>query len=818
MRIMRATRFRHISAICEPTTIVKSTSIHRLVTILSLFIWSCSAGASPRTEFLGMAAPDIIELVVLAGKANVGRQVPYIKQDGDVIKQSGRNHYLYRNGNKVGVIVGRQRTILRPFDTFTEEPFDIKWADDKANYWIESETDVHYRQRLNPVSVYRKGRPTGVARIDDWKFRAPVEHHLYLVLPHPLRIDAKYEISFASDQLAKMQFTYRPLKMRSEAVHVSQIGFHPDDPVKVAFLSCWMGGGGGLDYRDGLTFHILADETGAIVYSGKASLSKSTGEKNEDAYKRNFNLTDVYEMDFTSLKQPGRYRVYVDKIGCSYPFVIDKEVWDNAFRTSARGFYHQRSGIELGPPYTDFKRPRPFHPDDGVKVYISTTRLMDTRNGLSDTDPSNFRNLVAGKTGEVLPGVWGGYMDAGDWDRRIQHLISSLYLLDLAEQFPAHFKSLSLGIPESRNQLPDAMDEALFNLDFYRRLQTPAGGIRGGIESEEHPNLGETSWQESLAVMAYAPGSWSSFYYAGVAAKAAIVLKLLGQEELARTYEKSAIKAMEWAEADYAQRGQRGSSYTVNGVEIKRMDDNIDVRDKRNYAAAELFRLTGDPKWHQVFIETTMLNKPGVDLYVWQDHEQSQAAWAYVNTHRAGVDRQLQEFCRQAILKEARDRLRTQSRTAFRWTKNDWAPPTTSLTVSDAVSLVRAHRITGDEKYLRAVVLSCQAGLGANPLNLCYTTHLGQRWPRNPLHLDSRHTGQLPPEGITVFGPIDPTSNDTFMKPIIRPNCFPPPEKWPIMEAYWDVFWYPIMCEFTIHRPMAQNAYIWGYLAGMHAK
>jgi endoglucanase len=799
------------------TTIVEFASFRKLPVISLLLMSCCLVHASPKIEFLGMVAPDVIEVVFQVGKANVGRQIPYIRQDGDVIKQVGRNHYLYRNGNKFGVIVGRGGNILRPFDTFTEEPFDIKWADDKANYWIESETDVRYRQKLNPANVYRKSRPNGVARIDDWRFKTPVEHHLYLVLPHPLQADAKYEISFASDKLTTKEFTYQPLKMRSEAVHVSQIGFHPDDPAKVAFLSCWMGSGGGLKYPDGLTFHILDDETSAVVYSGKTSLSKPAAEKNEDAYKRNFNLTDVYEMDFTSLKQSSRYRVYVENIGCSFPFVIDKDVWDKAFRISARGFYHQRSGIELGPPYTDFKRPRPFHPDDGVKIYISTTRLMDTRNGLSRSDPSNFRNLVAGKTDELLPGVWGGYMDAGDWDRRIQHLISTLYLLDLAEQFPAHFKSLSLGIPESQNQLPDVVDEALFNLDFYRRLQTPAGGIRGGVESEEHPNLGETSWEESLTVMAYAPGNWSSFYYAGVAAKAAIVLKALGQEELARTYEESAIKAMEWAEADYAQRGRRGSSYTLNSVKIERMDNNIDVRDKRNYAAAELFRLTGNPKWQQVFVETTKLNKPGVDLYVWQDHEQSQAAWAYVNTHRAGVDKQLQEFCRQAILKEARDRMQTQSRTAFHWTKNDWAPPTTSLTVSDAISMVRAHRITGDEKYLRAIVLSCQAGLGANPLNLCYTTHLGQRWPRNPLHLDSRHTGQLPPEGLTVFGPIDPAANDTFMKPIIRPSCFPPPEKWPVMEAYWDVFWYPIMCEFTIHRPMAQNAYIRGYLAGVHA-
>ncbi len=796
------------------TTTIKSTSLHKLLPIMSFLMFINLVEASSKIEFVGMAAPDVIEVVIQTGQVNVGKQIPYVTQDEDVIKERGLRRYLHRGGKKIGVLIGKEGDILRPFDTLTVEPLDIKWANDKANYWIKSATDTRYRSKLSPIMVHRKSRPTGVARTDDWKFKTPVEHHLYLILPHPLQIDVKYDISFAGGQLPKKEFTYQPLTIRSEAVHVSHIGFHPDDPAKVAFLSCWMGSGGGLKYPDDMAFYIVDDKAGTIVYSGRISLSKPATEKNEDAYKRNFNLTDVYEMDFTDLNRSGRYRVCVEKIGCSYPFVIDKGIWSNAFRTSARGFYHMRSGIELGPPYTDFKRPRPFHPDDGAKIYTSTTRLMDTRNGLSQSDPSNFRNLVAGKTDKLLCDVWGGYMDAGDWDRRIQHLISSLYLLDLTEQFPSHFKSLSLGIPESQNELPDVVDEALFNLDFYRRTQTPEGGIRGGIESEEHPNLGETSWQESLTILAYEPGSWSSFYYAAVAAKAASVLKSLGHDELAQTYQASAVKAMEWAESDYAKRNQRSSSYTVNGVKIERMDNHTDVRDKRNHAAAELFRLTGDPKWHDVFVESTMLNKPGVDLYVWRSHEQGQAAWAYVNTNRTGVDVQFQQFCRQAILKEAQDRLRTQSRTAFHWTKNDWAPPTTTLSFSDAISLIRAHRITGDDKYLRAIVLSCQVGLGANPLNLCYTTHLGHRWPRHPLHLDSRHTGQLPPMGITVFGPIDPKGDDTFMRPLIRPNCFPPPETWPIMESYWDVFWYPIMCEFTIQRPMAQVAYIWGYLSG----
>lgn len=34
-----------------------------------------------------------------------------------------------------------------------------------------------------------------------------------------------------------------------------------------------------------------------------------------------------------------------------------------------------------------------------------------------------------------------------------------------------------------------------------------------------------------------------------------------------------------------------------------------------------------------------------------------------------------------------------------------------------------------------------------------------------------------------------------------------------VIEAYWDVLWYPAICEYTIQTPMARNACTWGYLA-----
>jgi len=190
---------------------------------------------------------------------------------------------------------------------------------------------------------------------------------------------------------------------------------------------------------------------------------------------------------------------------------------------------------------------------DGVKVYQSTCSLLNSGNGLNalGTDKDNFGNLVAGKTDVLVPEAWGGTMDAGDWDRRIQHLLAPRLYLELVEMNPDYFKNICLNIPESGNDLPDVVNEALYGLDIYRRMQLPDGGIRGGVESSEHPALGSASWEEVFTVMAYAPDHWSSYIYAGVAARAAVVLKMLGKNEKAKIWEVSAIKAMEWAEVEY---------------------------------------------------------------------------------------------------------------------------------------------------------------------------------------------------------------------------------------------------------------------------
>ncbi len=760
----------------------------------------------PRVVDVCTVAPTLLAVTIEAGRVELGDQVPYQPRPGDTEQKevkAARWGWLVREGKPIGGRVGPRGDLLQTFDRLVGEPLDLAYAETPATYSLTCADDEQYRAPRPPLAVMRKSKPSGVARVGPWEFKAPVRHVLYLRLPAPLQAGKQYRLSFASDRLAPVVFTHDPATRRSEAVHVSQVGFRPDDPVKVAFLSCWLGRGGGLSYPVGTPFRVLDDATGKVVFEGKAAPSRLAAEP-EDVYRRNYNGTDVYALDFTPLNQEGTYRVWVEGVGCSYPFALSRQAWDRSFRVSARGFYHQRSGIALGPPFTDYRRPRCYHPEDGVKVFASTCSLMDSGNGLNarGTDRDNFGNLVAGKTEEIVPDAWGGYCDAGDWDRRIQHLEATRLLLELVELFPQFSARADLNIPESGSGLPDLVSEALWNLDCYRRMQRPDGGIRGGIESAADTQFGEGSWQNSLDVMAYAPDLWCGFVYAGDAARAAGALSRL-KSERAEVYRASALRAMEWAEAQWNRTGAAGLAH--------------EVWDARNLAAVELFRLTGDPRWHAVFMTTTVFRDPGAELYEWQKHDQRDACFVYAHLQRDGLDPQVRANCRAAILRVADMSAGVAASTAFGWAKglNAYQPPSWGvLGVPQAVNLVRAHWLTGDVKYLAAAVRACQYGAGANPMNLCLTTGVGQAWPLGALVVDARVSHQPPPPGITLYGPCDTTGTEGHWLLKRLRSCFqPPPEQWPTTEAYFDLYLYPQVCEFTVNGTIGPNAYVWGYLA-----
>jgi endoglucanase len=768
-----------------------------LLGICLLFPLFAQARGELTITHVGPVSSDIIGITVTAGSIEHGTQSVYQKLDGDYLFPDENNptaSWIWRAGSIIGRVVGKNQNVLYAFDRFAGDTLDTAWADQPGSYTIKCTDDRNYSKGKQPLQVFRKSRPTDMGYVN-FDYAVSMEHTLYLKLPAPLKAAMTYTVTFPDSTIPKFTFTYNPTAMRSEAVHVSQIGFRPDDPAKVAFVSLWMGSGGPKTFTENARFYVLENTRNRVVFQGTMRLSKSADDTNEDVYGRNYNGTNVYMMDFSTITTPGTYRVYVENVGCSYPFEINANVWKKAFSVSAKGLYHQRSGIELQTPFTTFYRPRNFHPDDGVKVYASTTPITETGNGFAGGD-DNFTKLLAGLTTETVSNTWGGYADAGDWDRRTQHMDAARLLLELAHMFPTYFNTLDLNIPETGNGMPDVVNEALWGLDFFRRLQTADGSVRGGVESSGHPILGEASWQESQKVIAYAPDLWTTYVYAGVAARAASWL-MSRNPSLAGTYWISSVRALLWAEWSYQQ--QAPTSH--------------EIRDARNLAAAEYYRLSGETFAHEIFLATTAFKNAGAPLYLYNSHDQSDAAWVYYNT--PGADAAIKENCKNAMIAEADTRLTSQNATAFKWTKDPWRPAFAgTFTTPDCIHVVRAHAITGEAKYLKAIVLATQTGAGANPLNMSYTTGVGQKTPKNVLHVDARMTNQAPPAGLTVLGPLDikvfgwlwdDWNSGRF--------AYPDSNTWPVIESYRDVYWSPWTTEFTIQSTIAPNAYVWGYLA-----
>jgi endoglucanase len=389
-------------------------------------------------------------------------------------------------------------------------------------------------------------------------------------------------------------------------------------------------------------------------------------------------------------------------------------------------------------------------------------------------------------------------MDAGDWDRRIQHLDASRLHLELLELFPDYFRALALNIPESGNGLPDVLNEALYNVDFYRRLQMADGAIRGGIEQTEHPYGGLVSWMDTQVSMAYAPDHWSSYIYAGVAARTALLLRRFAPAQ-APVYEESALRAMRWAETAYAA-WKAGPDFAKGRRAVREIDS------ERALASIELYRLTRDHHWHDLFVELGAGTWPNAN-----------AAFVYARLDDSLADAALRRSALEDTLRRADEAVvRTQGNAFGLSTVGNrlaWGP----ATVPADLALIRAHALTGEAEYLEAALRSALYSAGANGMNMTMTTGLGYESPRHLLHEDSRHFGQPVPMGLTVYGPVDPVqvkdTGDGWALKRLDKECTPSVYQWPALEAYFDVYQWATADEYTVYETLGPTSYVWGYLA-----
>src|SRR5690606_41977597 len=129
-----------------------------------------------------------------------------------------------------------------------------------------------------------------------------------------------------------------------------------------------------------------------------------------------------------------------------------------AARAAMKAFYFQRASTALPAKYAGRWARDAGHPDDEVKVHNSAATATRPA-GSSISSP-------------------GGWYDAGDYGKYIVNSgITMGTLFSLYEDFPHYLDTIDLNIPESQSNVPDFLEETLYNLRWMMSMQDEDGGV-----------------------------------------------------------------------------------------------------------------------------------------------------------------------------------------------------------------------------------------------------------------------------------------------------------------------------------------------------
>ncbi len=667
---------------------------------------------------------------------------------------------------------------LSPRHLLVELDAEHSPSGDPSDWTLTSATHTAYQEGLSPAALSVASRAAELIP-EGWPYPSVLEHRVVLELSEPLKAGEDYTLETGS---SLWELPFDPEQDWSPSLKVNQVGYRADAPERWAYLSHWLVGLDPLELSgDELAFRVIDAASGETALTGELALRLAWDVGSEDAYGNNYSQANVWQADLSSLDQPGTYYILWDGVGRSWPFSVRDDTFDEPFRTVFRALYHQRCGTSVEPELTDWSH---------QTCHQHPVQLTDA--DYYEVGADAFSDLPAATTGDTLD-AWGGYHDAGDYDRRIEHLVVVDSLVDLYELFPQRFAGDDLGIPESGNGLPDVLDEARWALDLYAQLQGEEGGVRAGVETTGYPDWGTQPEDDPFTDWyAYAEDPISTFRFAGASAKLSRALEAWDADASALWLER-AQHAFSWGQSN------RATGY----------DDTTEAA----YAAAELLRSTGDPTYDQAFRDNSVF-AAGLDYspYDW-DVVDVRPLWAY--SQSGAADPTYQQAAADLVVSWADRLLVLAEDTGYRRVNQHYQPISfgSGSTPVEAALLVAAHQLTGDVRYLAWLTVTADVSLGANQAGLSYVTGLGTRSVEQPLQLPSMGDGiDAPVPGLTVFGPAYYTEDGGILGSAIDAYS-PAITNWPIAERFVDVGYVPAYNEFTVQSSIAPTLLAFGYLA-----
>ena len=494
----------------------------------------------------------------------------------------------------------------------------------------------------------------------------------------------------------------------SENIHVNQIGYFSSDK-KIAIING--------QYS---SFEIVDAANNKVVLT-----------KNLDGKVKDESSGDsVCYADFSEITSAGQYFISVPELGKSYNFKIgDKGIYTGIADGMLRALYLQRCGIELVSEHAG-EYNHGFCHKGLAKIYGNENKEID---------------------------VSGGWHDAGDYGRYVvPAAVTAADLLMSYEFYPNSFTD-NTNIPESSNNIPDILDEAKYGIDWMLKMQDKlSGGVYHKVTAMGFPDmtLMPDIDVDDMYVMPVSTTATADF--AAVTAMAARIYKEINPG-FSQSCLNASLKAWAWLEKN------------TKFVEFKNPSDiltgeygDASGSDEIAWAAAELFRATGEKKYGDYFVKNFHPNGFGLG---WQNVS-GFAAIAYMFCDSDKIDLKKYEEIKNSWIEKADMFVATAKKDGYLLAmhKLEYTWGSNMNVANHAKHLLLADRLSNNEEYTETVKNAAHYLMGRNTLSQCYITGFGSKQIMQPHHRPSLgDMVKLPIPGLVVGGP-NSTLDDSVSK------------------------------------------------------
>lgn len=512
-------------------------------------------------------------------------------------------------------------------------------------------------------------------------------------------------------------------------IRLNQVGFYPVSP-KVAIVVATKK----MEFR-------IRDAKGKTFFTGQLTTAAQPA----------FSGAYTFIADFSTFDKPGKYFIEVEGLGSSYEFQIKPNVLKPVADGSLKAFYYQRASIRLEEKYAGKWQRAAGHPDDKVLIHASAA---------SDKRPAGF----------VISSPRGWY-DAGDYNKYIVNSgITMATLLSLYEDFPEYMKTVKLNIPESTNQLPDVLDEVLWNLRWMLTMQDPNdGGVYHKLTNARFDGMIMPDKADSTRYVVQ-KSTAASLDFAAVMAQASRIFKKFPKQlpGLADSCIKASEYAWAWAEKNPAViYNQDAMNREFKPAVVTGTYGDRRVTDEFIWAAAELYVTTEKAAYldkfpitsKRLFQVPTWSSVSMLGYYTLLQNSKKYADSISLKTNILA----LADMITNGVDKNAYETPMTNLNANFNWGSN-------SIAANQGILLIKAYKLSGDKRYLNFALANLDYILGRNGTGYCYVTGFGSKPTMHPHHRPSVADGVVDPvPGLLAGGP-NPGMQDKIKLPSLFPD------------------------------------------------